>query len=349
MLTRTSLFMVFLFLASSLFGGVIKESKSSVSFRGFGTFVATSKVKIQGFRKREDTAKKFKGQGFMGKIMATAFMHNGNSGEIIDLQNMKDYRLNHSKKEFRVTPVQKMDWENAQGQPENGEEQNQAEKEKSNIRIIRQEFKVHKTAEKKTINGFNSEKYTLKWVTVWENTETGEKGTDSLFTVVWTTKSTKEIEKAQQEEMAFTKEYMKKTGMDQAFEQSDILGMRWMGMFASMNKGQGSAYDYSDSKFAKEMKKIKGYPVLIDGKYFAIRPKTKTSAKETEEKTDISDIKSMFGGLMNKMIKKHKKAKKSSGPQVAFSYHTELLKVQTGPVPASEFQVPREYKQTDRE
>lgn len=340
---QLSFFVISIFLFTSLSAGVIKESKSSVSFKSFGKFITQTKTKIQGDFQREDSKQDFEGHGFMGKMMAKAFVKAGNSGSIIDLQNMKQIQLDHSNKEFTVMPLEKMDWDKYQGEPQEENVREEPEEE-SKIRIIKQDFKVTRSGKKKTINGFKCEKYTVKWETVWENTETGEQGTDKLNTVVWTTEAGKTIKNAQKEEMAFHTKQMKKMGLDEAFGQDDILGTRWMGMFGSMNKGQGSKADFSDSKYAKEMQKIEGYPIVIDGKYYAIRPE-KEGGKEKKKNVDMTDIQSVFGGLMGKAMRKNKKKSEKSG--AAFSFHTEIINIKTGDIPASEFQPPQGYTKVE--
>jgi len=335
-----------IFLLGSLSAGVIKKSKTSVKFKGFGKLITTTTNKIQGDFQREDSKKEFEGEGFMGKMMAKAFMQNGNSGQIVDLQNDKQYEINHSQKEYSVRPLEKIDWNMGQGKEAQGQDETvESRREKSNIRVIRQEFKVTKTGKEKNINGFDCQKYVVKGVTVWENTETGEQGTDSLSTIVWTTEAGRKIKNAQREEMEFQKKHLKKLGMEGVLGQEDILGTRWMGMFGSMNKGQGSHSDFSDSRFVKEMQKIKGYPVVINGKYFAIRPQ-KEKRKEREKNIDITDMQSVFGGLMGKAMKKGKK-KKPAGREAAFSFRTEIMKIETGNVPASEFQPPQGYTKVE--
>jgi len=174
--------------SSSLFSGVIKSTKSTVSSAGFGKLTTKTNVKIDGLFKREDSKNKFKGKGFMGGMMSKLFLKNDHEGSILDLENMQQIKLNHSDKEYTILPVEKPDW----GKYEDGEmeehEQETEEREESKIRIIRTEFKVTDTGKTKEINNFKCRKYTVKFVTVWENTETGQQGTDSLFTNVWTTK-----------------------------------------------------------------------------------------------------------------------------------------------------------------
>ena len=332
-------------LSSSIFGGVIKSTKSTVSFEGFGKLTTKTNVKIEGLVKREDSKNSFKGKGLMGSMMSKLFFKSGHEGTILDLNNMQQIKLNHADKEYSIQPVEKPDWGKFEDSEMEDQEQETEQRDESKIRIIRTEFKVSNTDKTKEINDFNCGHYTVKFVTVWENTETGDQGTDSLFTNVWTTQETEDIKKAQKEEYEFAKKYMAKIGMEGVLGQDDIMGTRWLGMLGAMNKGRDRGADFSESKFVKEMQKMEGYAILIDGKYFAIRPKAEQE-EEPEEKTDITDVKGMFGGLMSKALKKDKE-KESKGPKAAFSYRTEVVKLKTGKVEPEDLKAPKNYTKVD--
>lgn len=323
--------------------GVIKTNKTSVAFKGFGKIITNSTIKLQGMKQHEEKNTSFEGQGLMGAVTGK-FMNTGREGEITALDELKVYRINHKKKQYSVVSIEKLNYEQAaSGTGEEQETENEPSK-KSDIKIIRKVFKVTDTGQDQMINQFKSHKYTLLWLTQWENVKTGQKGTDSLFTVVWTTKPSADLQKAQEEEMQFGKAYMKKVGLDISESQSDILGLRWLAQFNQMNRQENTPEKVEASQMANELKKIKGFPVLVDGSYYAIRPQKK-KVEEEEEKTDISDLKSMFGGFMKKAMKKRmKKDNKKNQNSAAFTYHTELISVKIANLSNDDFTVPAGYK-----
>ncbi len=326
--------------------GVIKTSKTSVAFKGFGKIITHSTTRLQGMKQYEEKNTSFEGQGLMGAVTGR-FMNTGKEGEITALDELKIYRINFKKKQYTVSPIEKLNYEKPASSAKEEQETENEPAEKSNIRIIRRVFKVTDSGQDQMINQFKSHKYTILWVTQWKNMETGETGTDSLFTVVWTTKPSADLQKAQEEELQFGKAYMKKVGLDLSESQSDILGLRWLAQFQQMNRQENTPEKVEASQMAGELKKIKGFPVLVDGSYYAIRPHKKKV--EEEEKTDISDLKSMFGGFMKKAIKKRmKKDNEKIEDKAAFTYHTELISVKIANLSGDDFAVPDGFERVDK-
>lgn len=347
---------LFLFLTIGILdAGVVKESKTAVTFKGFGKYSSQELAKIADLKKSEDKSSDFKGEGFLGKMTAKLILRPGKSAEITDLEAMKIFSLDHTKKEFTVRPIEKIEIGEESGEQETSEEQE--EEGQSNIRIIRSEFKVKDTGEKKTINNFACKRYDIFWVTVWENIETKEQGTDSLFTMVWTTEAASALKKAQDEEMKFNLEYMKRLGVDMNDMQQEILGIHWLTMFQQLNPKDKRDAKVDYAAMAKEMQKIQGYPISTEGKYFALRPQDKQQAQQQEqpqqqeeESSGPPSMDKMFGGLMKKAVKKEEKPKvEKTGPEAAFEYATELIKYELTTVDANAFSIPSGYKEIKKE
>jgi hypothetical protein len=328
-------------LSGQNFADVTKKSKSVVTFNKFGSLTTEQSIKITTEGKKwTDTKNKFKGKGLF-KFAGKMFFKSGNSGELVDLPAMKIYNMNHKKKEYEVSPIEKLTTEG--GEQSSSEEidsgeQKEEKKEDGAIKIIRSEFKVQETGETKTINNFPSNGYTVLWLTEWQNTETGQKGLDSLFTLVWTTPLTDDLKQAQEEEMSFNQAYMKAIGIDMDQIQQEILGTNWLTLFQQMSEEEAQNPEQPFSKYVDEMKKIQGYPVVVDGKYYAIRPKQEQQNGEEEE--EVTDIKKTFGRFGKKLLKK--KSKKSDTLQPAFTYYTELIEF--APANFKDLQVPANYK-----
>lgn len=339
---------VICFLSASLtMAGVIKESKTTVSFKGFGEFSTHSTVRIAGDQKREDTQKDFKGEGFLGGITAKILMSAGrHSGEITRLDAMQMVSMNHEKKEYHVMPIKEISsggYTDTGDSEMTGEEQSEEEEDRS-FRIIRSEFKVSDTGERKNINDFPAQKYTILWLTEWENTDTGERGTDSLFTVVWTTEPTSDMKAAQEEEMEFQKAYMEKIGLDMDAVYQDMLGMSWLSMFKAMNQNKTGEMDIRDETALAELNKIKGYPVVIDGGYYMIRPGSEEASPESSPNAGLEQANKVLGGLFGKAMGKKSDSESSKSKKAAFTYYTELVKLSTGNVDGERFKVPADYQ-----
>ncbi len=333
------LLLVCILLSTSLFAGVVKKSKTNVTFGRFGTFSALFTDKIALDKKRTESEIAFKGKGLGGLVMK-AFFKQGEIGEIFDLSAQTICNIDHKKKTYVLRQLGKM--ETGEGGAVSPYQQGEMEETGRSVKVIRSEFTVDKTGETKTINNFPCEKFTIRWITEWENTATGQKGTDRLLTDVWTTPFTEKINQAQQEELNFSKELMSNMGFDYSEQQQDILGTTWMTMFGQMDP-QSSSPKKNLTEFSEEMGKIEGYPVIIDGKYYSKKEGTEEGAAGQEEKG--TNVRKMLGNFAKKTLSKKSKA---SADEPAFAYYTELLVFSPESISADEFQPPAGYKQKEK-
>lgn len=335
---------IILLLTASTFAGVVKKTKSDVTFRGFGKFGLALSEKLTADQKWSDSKSDFKGQGIAGGLAGKTILRPGDTGEIIDLPAMSIYELNNKKKEYTVRPIKKLTEELAGEEPEAREELEEKEEEvESRIKIIRSEFKVEDTGEESVINNFNVRKYLVHWLTEWEDTETGEKGTNSLDTFVWTTPMSDTLQKAQEEEFKFSKAYLEKIGLSVDKMQQDILGTNWLSILDSFGKERGKAQrDFS--KFAQEMQKIKGYPIVIDGKYYSTGSKPTAESAEGEQEESSKDVKGALGGLLKKTLKKKPAQAEGGAQEPSLTYYTEVVELSLADLGANDFQVPAGYK-----
>lgn len=332
---------VILFLAAPIFAGVVKKSKSDVTFRGFGKFMLTQSEMLTTDQKRTDTKSDFKGQGIVGGLAGKTVLKSGDTGEILDLPGMSIYSLDNKKKEYTVRPIKNLTEEMAGERPGAKEEPEGKEQEaESNIKITRNELKVQDTGETATINNFPCKKYTVTWIMEWEDVKTGDKGSSRLESLVWTTPYSSTLEKAREEETQFSRAYLEKMGINMEKMQQDILGTSWLALLNSMSPGQGQAQP-DTSKFVGEMKKIQGYPVVTDGKYYLTGQKAQAEAEQEEQP---KSVKGVFGGLAKKVLKKKPSETQGGAQEPALTYHTEVTELSLADLGANDFQVPAGYK-----
>ena len=325
-------------LAGSAFAGVTRSQKAAIAFKGFGSLSTTMTETLAGSRKLTDSDASFEGKGLLGGLAGKAMMPSGHTGEFIDLAAMTTAQIDHKRKTYTVTPIEKWaeirkEMESAGKPDETAEEQA-----KSPIRIIKTDFRVTDTGETRTINGFDCRNYTALWTVDWENTETGEKGTDRLETAAWTTPLTGALQAVQAEETAFAEAYMKAIGIDMRDFQKDILGTQWISLLAAFDpvNGQAARMDVDPAKLAREMGKIQGYPIVIDGKYFAT-PKIKK--QQDEPSTGGGLVGKALGGL----LKKKSAPEEDKAPSLSF--YTEVTLLKAVDVDPASLQVPAGYKQ----
>jgi hypothetical protein len=326
-------------LAGPALAGVVKKSKSEIAFRGFGKFSLTSSDKLTAEKRWTNSLSDFKGQGLAGSLAGKTILRSGDTGEIIDLPASTVYRLDNKKKEYTVSPIKPLSEETA-GEEREKQEEAEEKPEESKVKITRNEFKVEDTGEESAINNFPSRKYLVRWILEWEDTETGEKGSSNLESLVWTTPMNDTLRAAQEEEFKFSKAYLEKLGVDVEQMQQDILGTRWLSLLDAFKPGSRKP-DRDTSQFASEMKKIKGYPVLIDGKYDAAGTKAEGVGVEQPQEESSKDVRGRIGGFLKKSLKKPKEPE-AAGP--ALTYRVEVLEISTADLAGADFEVPPTYK-----
>jgi hypothetical protein len=334
------IWVIVLILAAPMFAGVVKKTKSEITFRGFGKFSLTQNEKISAEQRWADMKSDFKGQGIAGSMAGKTILRSGDTGEIIDLPGGSVYKLDNKKKEYTVGSIEKL--KDQMGGEEARAEEKEAETE-SHIKITKNEFKVEDTGEESVINNFPCRKYSVHWLMEWEDTQTGEKGTNRLETLVWTTPMNVTLESARKEELKFSKAYLEKLGVDIGKMEQDILGTRWLAILDTFGQTRGRT-DRDVSKFSQEMAKIKGYPIVTDGKYFSTGQKQAGETAEKEEKGTPTDVKGAVGGLLKKTLKKKPADAGASANEPALSFYTEVLGISTADLGAADFQVPAGYK-----
>ncbi|MBN2198233.1 MAG: hypothetical protein JW747_00115 [Candidatus Aminicenantes bacterium] len=318
-------------LAGSAFGDVVKKTKSEITFRKFGTLTTVQEEKLTVERRAADMESTFKGKGLVGSLAGKALLRSGKFGEIVDLPQSSVINIDHKKKRYEVRPIEPPAKPSGAEESRPGREEQAGE---SDVKIIRSEFKVEKTGETRTINQFNCRKYLITWVTDWENTKTGAKGTESLTTDVWTTELTPELAADRKVETAFFLGYMKKMGLDRDVAANDYLGLAWIEILGSLDPAGGKPR-LSTSKAAAELKKIQGFPVVVDGKYFS-----KSEGGPAAEEEESS------GGLLGRLSKKVLDRKpKDEGETPVLAYYTELMEIRTVDLAAEDFEPPAGYKE----
>jgi hypothetical protein len=324
-------------LAAPALAGVVKKSKTQVTFKGFGSLTIESRETIAADKKASDSKTEFKGKGILGKTLGSALLRSGSFGEIIDLPAMTVTSLDNKKKEYQTKPIEKIRMGEASGEAGAGEPAQERPAEESDIRIIRSEFKVEETGETQTLNGFDCRKYAVTWEAEWENVKTKATGTEKMTTLVWTTPMSDEIKAAQAEEMKFGRAYLKAIGLDQDVLERNVLGGQWLQALSSMNPAN-PAPSPKGQQVAKELRKIEGYPVLIDGKYTSIRPEGEKKAEEEKSGGMPSLGKLALGALK-------KKPKPGEENEPGLSYVIEILQLSAAAVDDAAFQIPAGYKQ----
>ncbi len=330
------------------FAGAIRQVSNKIHFKGIGTYQIQSTFKTQNNIQLHDSQKDFKGSGFTGNMLAKFVLKPGHTARVINLDKSQVIDINHNRKAFRIKPLRKQSVNPLTDgdDEESGMNQDTESSNESDIKIIRNEFDVKKTGNSKTINGFPCNEYLITWVVEWQNINTQKSGIDSLSSHVWTTAVTSEMKAAEAEERSFASQLSHTLDLGLDDQHSQMLGLHWLAMFQALNQQQDHTGAINEEEWTQKLKRIKGYPVLTDGKYFVYSKTPQNKVKEKEEKINYRSKRSIFSGIMKKAFsKKKKKVTQKTGIRKAnFSFHTEMKMLKSASIPASAFQPPAGYR-----
>jgi hypothetical protein len=234
--------------------------------------------------------------------------------------------------------------------PGQAEKDKGAGEEKPKVRVVRNEISVKDTGEKKTINGFDCNRYVVTWLIETENIETGERSKTTMTNDLWNTPETKEIRALQKEELEFANAYMKKLGLSVSPEDARKFGMTAVaGMFGDDEQ----AVKKKLKELQEKMAKIKGYPIATALKWEVESPEAARQAgvEKTGKESEGVDLSGGIGGLLGGLAKKAAKKKaaesakeRATEGQVLFDFYSEIKKIDVSSIPSSDFEVPSGYK-----
>ncbi len=314
-------------LTVSLFAGVTRATKAQVTFKSFGSLTLEATDKLTPEFSYTDSENAFKGKGLIGTV-AKAMFPSGHFGQIVNLTDLTQTTLNFKKKEYQVEPIKAL--EKPAEKPASGKE------EPSEIKITKSEFKVEDTGESKDINGFACKRYLVSWIVTWENTQNKQTGENKLLTDVWATPLTDTLKQAQEEQMKFSQGYLKAMGITADSLEQDITGASWMRMLTALKPTEPQP-KADTAAFGAEMKKIKGYPIIIDGKFFV----TTQGGPQAEQPQEESG-----GGLLGKLGKGifGKKKAEDTANEPTLAFYTEVKSVATASLGPQDFQPPADFK-----
>ncbi len=301
---------------------VIKKSKSEVTFAKYGTFKTERTETVSALMKKTDSNDNFKGKGFLSKLAAKVFFKSGEFSSVINLKESKIATISHKKKKVIVKNIVNIMGGDI-GESEEGDAE-ESDEEESDITITKNEFKVVVTGNKKVINGFPTKEYSISWIVEWESNNDESKGSSKLISNVRATSVTGKISSSQKIESLFFRNYMKKLGLDTDMKRDDVLGGSWLRIFTSLSRSSSAQSSENAKKFRKEISKIKGYPIVIDGEYYV-------------STTGVKKKKGLRG-----LLKKKKKAGADDIPK--FTFYTEVIELSVVKSDPGNYSYPEGYK-----
>lgn len=308
---------------------------------GIASHDTTSTDYIQGDKKREENLRKFTGS-VLGAWQK--FRNEDNGALDVDIYlvgDNKHYDLDPKKKTYSEDAIYDPS-EHGRQDRSKGNPQAQQQDKDNDTKITKNEFTVKDTGQTKNINGFDAHEYLVTWDVETENTKTGEKGKSLMTTDLWNSTDAK-LAKAQEEEAAYGRAFLKLMQLPSSPDEMAQYG------FSSVNINMTAA----DRKaFFDKLKTIKGYNVSMDVRWESAgtdangKPTNSDNSQQGHPQTLDSALGSLFGGKKKDDDSKQAAAG-TPGMTTIFSSHVEVKSVDTGAIPASQFEVPADYKKED--
>jgi hypothetical protein len=285
---------------------------------------------IKGMTKRTDSKMKF-----TGKVVGM-FTKPKDLSTIYRVDQDLIWEVNHTKKTYTERPMslsEERKDRSGPGKEVSEEEKGEDEREMDEVRVVRNEFSIKETGEKKTINGFPCRQYLLTWLVETENRKTKERSKSIMTGDFWNAPEEKRIAQLMAEEGSFNRAYLKKLGLEMTPDDMKKFGLKIIGgMMGAMG---------DDLK--KEMAKMKGFPIATSIKWETEEDRKVETAGEEKESVDLSKgVKGVLGGLFKKKAKESMKEKEGDR-RLIFESYTEIENIDTSPFPGSQFEVPKEY------
>lgn len=274
-----------------------------------------------------------------GKIRILLLNRDASGTEIVRLDENQVYQIDDRRKQYEVLTIPNMrermqqmqqEAEAAAKNAEANEPQARQQQEQDVRMWVEVVEQLHRTGERKTINGFNTEQLVLKMIVMGEDTRTKE--TSPVFHLAADLWMDYDQQKASEATYAFARAYAERLGIDPQMEPQMA----------------GNPYAQWIKEMGKEIEKLDGAPILTNLVIEAEAPPQEQAAAERREASRSSDpVGAAIGGLMRRATRSREEPAPNpaaSGRPLLFSLSSEVLSISTTPPSASEFEVPAGYR-----
>jgi len=229
---------------------VVREIKTD-GIQGFGGSTKVTQTWISGAKQREQDVVDKKNTSFLAKMAIN------DQVQITRYDKKVLWVVDDKRKRYTEISLVSPESEAASESEPTSSDSEQPEKPTS--RVSKAEFKVQAGGNKKTINGFPCQDFTITSLLEIEDLETREKSGMKMTTHLWTTPETGAVAKLQQAETGLAKARAQAYGMtDSPIDMKVMGGAMLAALLGSGEKELSKAL----SGMSAEMKKVKGYPIV---------------------------------------------------------------------------------------
>ena len=302
---------------------------------GMGGFEGTTTDSIKGTSKHSRDNTKF-----TGKVMG--FL--GGKGTKVTITRVNDdvvYELDEKNSLYTSREITIPNDEDGGGAKPRGDDGagGPSEEKQSTTKVVKNEFKVDKTGEEKSINGFDCEQYILTWHVITEDVETKAQSEYLMTNDSWLTLDTKKMKALQKEELDFAKAYYKKMGMEKLAGKSGNFGLKLMSGITKTPEKQ----------LEKQLAKMKGYPITSAVKWEVKSDAENQPEQESKEESSggggLEGLVGSFGKKLAKKMMKKDKEEGSDGRKIVFDSYSEIKSISADKLDDALFKPPAGYSE----
>jgi hypothetical protein len=264
---------------------------------------------------------------------------NGESSEIVDLDEEKIYTVDYARKTYKVTTFDELrkQFKDAMAEREEAASESKGKKEKDpNAKEYEIDFTSKATGERETINGFEA-KQTIATITIREKGKKLQESGGAVLTAdMWLTPRVAAVKEYED----FERRYIKKLWGDMAVDMRSMAALT--AMAPEFSKAMKSYRDNQAKLEGSSVRSTLTFETVAD-------PRVKEDDDEDEEEAPNAAAKAL-GGLMNRMKKRQateepaEPATKTKGGKVLFTSTTELLSASSGAA-SSDVAIPVGFKE----
>jgi hypothetical protein len=331
--------LILLVIATLIYADVVTETYAKINMMGgFGNIESSTKTEIKGLKKSDDATVKMTG-GIMGALAGKP----QRQVTITRLDKDVIWNVDHPKKSYTETPITSLESLPKAKKEIKGEKK----EEKPEYEIIKSDFSVKNTGNKKDVNGFPCSEYVANWILDLMKIETKEKTKSTITITLWTTPKNDLIKGFETQDNAFNQQLMNKIGMKISPNEMKQFGTEFITSMFTMNQ---DSVNKKMVNLKDELQKIEGYPIVTEMSWTLEGDSTKAKQQEMtkeEEKQETEKPSGGLGGMLaNALAPKGNKGEKkeTGGTKPAFYSYIEVKSIKLNEVPENEFDIPGGYK-----
>ncbi|MFB0508973.1 MAG: hypothetical protein ACETVX_00590 [bacterium] len=325
--------LILIALLTLIYADAVIETSAKLSvIGGLGSFESSSKTEIKGLKKSEDATVKMTGgilSAVAGKPQRQVTVTRLDKGVI--------WNINHNEKTYLELPIAFLEMPSEQP----AMKEQKKEKEKSEYEIVKSEFSVKNTGNKKSINNFPCGEYVANWVLELMKIETKEKTRSTMTINLWTTPKTDVIKGLEKQENEFNKQLFDKMGMKISPDEMKRFGTEFITSMFTMKQDD---VNKKMVNLKEEMQKIEGYPIVTEISWTIEGDTLKAKEEEESQEEAETEMPSGLGKMLAKPMAPKKGEKKEPGKaEPAFYSYNEVKSIKLSEVPEKNFEVPEGY------